>query len=203
MSNFIFKLLFIFFFILLNFCYANTKTPIDILKNINEDILVIVDKNSDLDVDKLNEVLGDYIVSYINFNEMCSWIVGKNIWKNVPCDKKDEFIKEFQKLVIRTYSATLSKYIKSKVVFFSNEKFDQKFFKEDSKVQVSSEIELIENGKILKVDYRFIFSHDVWLLYDLIIEGVSILKGFQAQFSGDVKKNGIEFVINRIKKHNS
>lgn len=201
MFKLILKIFFIILFISFNFSYAKVENPIDFLKNINKDILLIVDKNSHLNENKLNEVLGNYIVSHINFNEMCIWIVGKDMWNISPIVKKDEFINEFKRLVIRTYSTTLSRYVKSKVTFFSNN-FLSKDVKHEYRVQISSEIEPLDIGRNLHVDYRLIYNEHSWQLYDLIIEGVSILKGFRAQFGNDAKKYGIDYVINKIKQHN-
>ena len=203
MYSLIFKLFIFLLFININFLFSDVKNPVDVLKNINKDILTIVDKNINLVDEKLNELLGEYIIPYINFDEMCLFIVGKGIWKNLSIDKKNDFIYEFKKLVIKTYSTTLNKYIRSKVIFFENKNFDNQNVQYGRKIQISSEIETIEKGKNLHVDYRMIFYKDSWKLYDLIIEGISILKGFQAQFGNDIKKNGIDFVINRMKQHNS
>ena len=72
----------------------------------------------------------------------------------------------------------------------------------NKRIQIKSTI--IRPGKEnISVDYRLIAtSEGSWKVYDLIIEGVSILQGFRAQFGDDVKMHGINFVINKIKEHN-
>ena len=202
MYRFIFKFLIIVLFFNCSFSYSLSENPVDCLRNINRNILSIMENNIHLSEDKLNEVVGSYIISHINFNEMCLWIVGKSLWRSISIDKQNDFINEFKKLVLKTYSITLNKYIKYNVIFFPNNNFDIKNIKQNCKIQISSEIEILEGGKNLHVDYRLIFIKNSWQLYDLIIEGVSILKGFQAQFSNDIKKNGIDFIINKIKQHN-
>ena len=202
MYKLFFKFLIFVLFLNFNFSYSMVENPVDVLKNINKNILNIIDNNVDLSEDKLNEVLGNYIISHINFNEMCLWIVGKSLWNSISVNKQNDFIFEFQKLVIKTYSTTLNKYIRSNVIFFPHKNFNVENIKNERKIQISSEIESVENGRNLRVDYRLIFFKESWQLYDLIIEGVSVLKGFQAQFSNDIKRNGIDFVINKIKQHN-
>ncbi|QQG46875.1 MAG: ABC transporter substrate-binding protein [Candidatus Azosocius agrarius] len=194
-------ILFIFLFINNNFVYSKIENPVEVLRGINKDVLNIVNNNVSLNDNELNEVLGNYIISFIDFNEMCLLIIGKGTWKEIPINKQNDFINEFKKLVIKTYSTTLNKYIKSNVVFFENKNDDK--IKYERKIQIFSEIEHFNGGKNLHVDYRLIFHKNSWKLYDLIIEGVSILKGFQAQFSNDVKKNGIDYVINKIRQHNN
>ena len=66
------------------------------------------------------------------------------------------------------------------------------------RIQISSEVHQL-SGKNISVDYRLVLKNDYWLIYDLIVDGISFLKGFQIQFSDDIKKEGLNFVINKMK----
>ena len=70
------------------------------------------------------------------------------------------------------------------------------------RIQISSKIHK-SNGQLIQVEYRLIADENGdWKVYDLIIEGISILKGFQAQFSNQIRQNGLRSVTEQIKQHN-
>ena len=58
------------------------------------------------------------------------------------------------------------------------------------------------NKDNLSVDYRLVSKENTWKVYDVIIEGVSILNGFRAQFGDYIRQHGLVAVTEKIKQHN-
>ena len=72
----------------------------------------------------------------------------------------------------------------------------------DTKVKTRIQVDSFnrEQGKEpIKVTYRLIHAGDTWKVYDIIIEGVSLLKGFQAQFETDIQQQGLSALISRLR----
>ncbi len=55
-----------------------------------------------------------------------------------------------------------------------------------------------QNKNNIRVDYRLIKQNNKWYVYDIIIEGVSILQGFQAQFSNEIRQKGLDAVTAQL-----
>ncbi len=71
------------------------------------------------------------------------------------------------------------------------------------RIQVSSTmIRQTTKKDTIRLDYRLIKKDNKWYVYDIIIEGVSILQGFQAQFSNLIRQKGLPTVITQIQEHN-
>ena len=109
---------------------------------------------------------------------------------------RNEFISAFKVLVVRTYATALNSY-SNETVDFAPQKIDTS----KNRIQVTSWIKRLNKDNI-RLDYRLIKHGDGWLVYDIIIEGVSIIQGFQAQFSEKIKQQGLDSVIAEIKTHN-
>ena len=170
--------------------------PVQFLHSSIEQVLTDLKKHNSTQKD-INRIVDNLIMPKVNFEEMCQWIIGRSIWAKSSDKEKSEFTKELKTLLIKTYSSTLKNYTEEKIEFQNyNGNLNNK------RIQIKSTI--IRTGKEnISVDYRLIStSEGSWKVYDLIIEGVSILQGFRAQFGDDVKMRGINFVINKIKEHN-
>lgn len=173
--------------------------PIVLLKNVTSNILAALKQNhvdKDTKPGQLFAVVDRHILPYVDFNEMSTWVAGRKIWAKASQQTRDNFVAQFKVLVVRTYATALRSY-SNEVIDFPSQKIDTS----KGRVQVSSWIKRGDREKI-RMDYRMIKHGDSWLVYDVIIEGVSILQGFQAQFSDKIRQNGLESVVAEIKQHN-
>ena len=143
-------------------------------------------------------IVDKILVPHVDTADMAKLVVGKNAWVNASPAERKEFTKEFKKLVIRTYASTFNSYNNQKIEYLPIKgNIDDK-----KRVQVQSLIR--EPGKeTIRVSYRLVKAGNSWRVYDIIIEGVSILKGFQSQFASDIRAGGMAKAIDVIKAHNA
>ncbi len=135
---------------------------------------------------------------HVDYSGMARWIVGRQAWLGATESEKHDFTQEFKSLLIRTYSKALTEYNNQKIQYLPI----RGEYQEKNRVQVESEIQ--EFGKTpTNVVYRLTKIEGDWKVYDIIIEGVSLLKGFQSQFSEEIKQKGFQTVIADLKRHNS
>jgi phospholipid transport system substrate-binding protein len=176
------------------FLHIITDQVLTELRNVNH--LLGDNKNSKSHVIKVNKIIDDFVMPYVDFDEMCQWITGRKIWAQSSEEERDDFARELKQLLIKTYSSILHNYSQEKIEF-RNYSGDVSA----KRIQVKSMV-IRQEKENLSVDYRLIATNDSWKVYDLVVEGVSILHGFRAQFSDDIKLNGIQTVTEKIKKHN-
>lgn len=175
-----------------------SEDPVQMLKSLADRTLSqIQDQKEAINKNKqvLNEILEVTVIPHVDFNEMALWIAGKKAWKGASESERSKFIKEFKTLVLRTYSHFLLGVSDEKLTFRPASRMNGK------RLQVSGTITK-SNGEIIDVDYRLV---DVgsWKIYDIVVQGVSLLKGFQAQFSNRIRKEGLGSVIREIEEHNN
>ena len=137
------------------------------------------------------ETLRKVIYERFSFEKMSQLCLGKH-WKDRTDDERKVFIELFGKLLEETYI--------SKIEGYTNEKVE--YLKEvitDKKAQVNTRIitEKIE----IPIDYRLYQEKDgSWMVYDLIIEGVSLVGNYRSQFDEILQRDNYQKLIEELKK---
>ena len=185
----------------INVLYAQATDPIALLQNITSTVIqelnahqVEVDKNPK----QIYKIVNTIILPHADFDEMAQWVAGREAWQKASPTLKEQFIVEFKQLVVNTYGNALAAYHDQKIEFLPiRGNFDAK-----SRVVVSSVIKEA-NKSPLRVDYKLIRKTQGWKVYDIVIEGVSLIKGYQAQFMDDIRAKGLAPTIQKITQKNS
>lgn len=167
---------------------AHSNNPVNFIqKIINECKPALIKENAIF----LEETMG----KYIDFNEIATWIAGKNIWKDASEKQKIDFIKELKQLMLKTYSKTVYYYVDADVEFIApkQKNFDNK---QDIRIQLSSIMK--KNNKNVTITYRLIKHNDSWLVFDVIIEGISILKSLKTQYSEIIRIYGLDDATKKL-----
>lgn len=112
-------------------------------------------------------------------------------WKKASSEEKKEFVAVFGKVLTQTYFNLLEKYENEKVIFGKEEIKKEKFATVDSKI--------ISGGKEIPVEYRLYFRNGKWKLYDLIPEGISMIRSFSSDYKGILRKEGVSGLSAQLK----
>ena len=178
---------------------ASAEVPPDqLVKNTATDVLEIVKSDKDVqagDMTRITELAEEKILPHFDFERMSRMVLGKN-WNKASKDQKERFISEFRTLLIRTYASALAKY--------RNQTIDYKPLRaEPGATDVTVKTQIIQpNGPALPVDYSLIKNGDAWKVYDVVIEGVSLVTNYRGQFSTEVRQSGMDGLIQRLADKN-
>jgi len=143
--------------------------------------------------------LEETIEKYIDFNEIATWIAGKSIWTNSTDQQKVSFITELKHLMLKTYSKTVYHYVDADVTFITP-KASEGDMRSKKRIQISSIMK--KNNKNITISYRLIQHKDSWLVFDIMIEGISILKSLKTQYSEIIRIKGLDYATKKIKLSN-
>jgi len=173
-----------------SYAHSEQEDPFIFLNN-------IIEKSKPVLQNKNNEYLEKTMEQYLDFDEIATWIVGKTIWGKSNTIDKEEFLDELKKLMLKTYSKTVYHYVDSDVSFITP-KSNNKNFSTQKRIQISSIMK--KNNKNVNISYRLIKNNDSWLVFDVIIEGISILKSLKNQYSDMIKTYGLNYVNKKMKE---
>lgn len=113
-------------------------------------------------------------------------------WRQRDIDEKKEFVELFGKLLEQTYRSKIEIYTDEKIVYI-------KEFVRKNKAQVYTKV--ITDSVEIPIDYRMYKSKDgLWMVYDLVIEGVSLVGNYRSQFDQFLRKDSYEELIQTLKK---
>lgn len=174
--------------------------PDEMLKHVTQDLISALrsqDQSLQEHPDKIYAIINQILVPHVEWHAMSQWVVGRVAWAKASDKDKEAFASEFKDLLIRTYASTLQAYNNQTIEYLPI----RGGVAGKKRVQVVSRIR--ESGREpIQVTYRLVDQGDDWKVYDIIIEGVSLLKGFQSQFSEEVQQQGLEPLIKRLHTHN-
>ncbi|MCK4738111.1 MAG: ABC transporter substrate-binding protein, partial [Sulfurimonas sp.] len=147
------------------------------LTKIDEVIVIVENKN--LAIDERNGDIISVLTPMFDFELMAKLSLGK-AWKKVPKDDKQKFVDLYVERMEKSYS--------SKVDSYNNEKVEVTKIEQPKKNRIRLITDLVSTNDSLEIVYKFYKpkkpkeAKDNWLVYDVEIKGVSILKADKAQF---------------------
>ncbi|WP_456447220.1 MlaC/ttg2D family ABC transporter substrate-binding protein [Thiolapillus sp.] len=136
------------------------------------------------------------ILPHFDFRIMSRGALGR-YWRRATEAQKQRIAKEFQELLVRTYATTLLNYSDQKVDYLP---FRGK--RDDKRVTVATRVHS-PGGPPVPINYRLYRTSDGrWKIYDVVVDGVSLVSNYRSSFATEVKKGGIEGLIHSLEQHN-
>jgi phospholipid transport system substrate-binding protein len=139
-----------------------------------------------------------YVVPYANLEEMSRRVLPPQIWNSASASQRAQFKSQFTTLLIRTYASALSSYQDQSVDFYPV----RGGYQNANTVEVSSQIVSSQRPSI-SVTYRLVRSGSVWRLFDMSVEGVSLIESFRSQFSDILANGDMNTLLKRMSSHNT
>jgi len=172
--------------------------PDELVKKTADEVLTIIKQDKDIqagNIAKITQVAEEKILPNFNFDRTSRMVLGKH-WRAASPEQKEAFKLQFRDLLIRTYASALSKYQNQTISFKP-----MRMQPDDKEVVVRSEI-LQPGGQPIAVDYSLEKAGDSWKVYDIVIEGVSLVTNYRGQFSDEIKRTGLEGLIQKLSEKN-
>lgn len=113
-------------------------------------------------------------------------------WRQRTPEEKREFIELYGKLLERTYLDKVEGYSGEKV-FYLRENVEGDYATVDVKVLTPEKVEI-------PVQYRMKKKHNRWMVYDIIIEGVSLVNNYRAQFKSIIMRSSYKGLVKKLRE---
>ena len=139
-----------------------------------------------------------YVVPYASLPEMSRRVLPPQIWSTATPAQRAQFQKEFTRTLVRTYASALTSYSDQTIKFYPI----RGNYQNASSVVVNSQIVSSETQPI-QVSYRLLRIGGSWKLYDLSVEGVSMLESFRSQFASILSQGNMAQLLQKMSAHNS
>jgi phospholipid transport system substrate-binding protein len=149
------------------------------------------------DFKKATDLVDQIIEPHIDFERVSILILGK-LWRTATPDQKEKFKKEFRLLLVRTYTTAFTEYADWKIRYLPLDMNPA-----DKKAMVRTEI-LQSGAQPVGVNYRMIQEGGQWKVYDVLIEGVSLLQNYRSSFTEEVARTGsLDQLISHLAERNA
>lgn len=192
------KIVFFGLFLLLTpFLWAQS-TPVPMLQETANQILSTLKQNkSNLKNNHtiIYQAVQRYLLPNVDVNGMSRSVLGRQAWNKASASERSQFSQAFTQLVIRTYASPLAEYTDETVKFMPiRGSLEGRFLRVNSLIVRSS-------GNNIPLSYSLISQNGQWKIYDLSVEGVSLLQSFRSQFGQVLQNSSIKDLIKQMREH--
>ena len=177
---------------------AAQEGPDALVKRVTDELLAIIKADKDLQAGnqrKVTEVAETKVLPHFDFARMTRLAVGRN-WQQATEAQKEALVKEFRTLLVRTYSSSLSAYRNQTI-----EVKPSKVAAGDKEATVRTAV-IQQGGPPIPIDYSMEKEAAGWKVYDVVIDGVSLVTTYRGSFNDQIQKGGIDGLVKTLQDRN-
>jgi len=137
-------------------------------------------------------IIGAEIDNVFDFKELSRRTLGKH-WKKMNAGQRTEFVELFKQLLQGVYADRLLAYSDQKIIF------GKEIMLKKGRAEVQSYLQT-SDGKKIPLFYRLTDKSGSWKVYDVIMEGVSMVTNYRTQFRGIIAKDSPEKLLEILRK---
>jgi phospholipid transport system substrate-binding protein len=177
---------------------AQDLGPEELVKKITSDVMTAIKTDKQLasgDRQKAIKLAEEKILPHIDFLEATRLAVGR-AWRDATPEQRKRLVEEFRSMLVRTYSNALEGYEGQEMKVLP------------SRVKPGETEATVRNqftragGKPVPIDYQMRKTDSGWKIYDIAVEGISLVLTYRSEFDQVVKQEGIDGLIKRLGQKN-
>jgi phospholipid transport system substrate-binding protein len=176
---------------------AETVQPDDLVRRLASEVTNAVRSDPELqnpNSPKIADIVGRLIVPRFDFLRITQFAMGRNWAKATPQEQK-EIVEQFSRLLTRTYSNAIASLKELDI--------EVKGTKANSNANdVTVKTQMIGRSQPVAIDYSLINSAGGWKVYDVTVEGISLIAAYRDEFGSLVSSSGVSGLIDVLKKKN-
>jgi phospholipid transport system substrate-binding protein len=173
---------------------AKSLEPIDIVKKTVSEVLETIQNDEEIKAGnkaKIVEIVKEKVTPFVDFERMTRLAIGRP-WKEATENQKSKLVELFNKLLINSYAAAFSNYL-GIVIEVGGQKID------GQRGTVISKVKLPGGAPPLTLEYDFLYKNS-WKLFDVKIDGSSLVINYRSMFSQTIATSGIEGLLEALEK---
>lgn len=177
---------------------APTSSPSGVIRLAIEQLLKRLGSEGDAlknNPAKLNALVNEIVVPHLDISRMARIVLGKHVRRADP-DAVQRFTKEFQEILVRTYAVSLSEFGGQEIHFYPEE------IRPDNRLAVVKLEIRPASGRSIPLVFNMLRKGNTWQVYDLKIEGISLVTNYRSQFSGIIKNKGLDGLVDQLEAKN-
>jgi phospholipid transport system substrate-binding protein len=177
-------------------CLAAQEAPDALLRNATNDYVAGLKEDSELagDPSRSESLFKARMAPVFDFSRMTQLAMHRN-WRLASARQQDRLTAEFKSVLLRAYSAAFASY-RDCVITYKASHFDPR----DTDATVRSEVK--QCAKPHKLDYEMTRTPDGWRVYDIKLDGASIVTAHRGAFAARLHDSGVDGLIRTLAEKN-
>ena len=172
--------------------------PDQLVQKITDDVLAAIKSDKQLaagDRQKALKLAEEKVLAYIDFEQATRLAVGR-AWREATPEQRKRLVTEFRNMLVRTYSNAIEGYQGQTLKVLPSRG------KQDPEETVVRTQFVRAGGQPLPIDFSMRKTDQGWKVFDITVEGVSLVLTYRSEFDAVVKQEGIDGLIKRLASKN-
>ncbi|MGR8921513.1 MAG: MlaC/ttg2D family ABC transporter substrate-binding protein [Gammaproteobacteria bacterium] len=145
---------------------------------------------------KMFNLVSELVFPHFDFGIMSQWVLGEH-WSNADEATRGDFVNQFRKLLVRTYASALLNFSNQEITYPPVEQ------KAGGKTAVVRQ-EISQAGSTpIPIVYRLHSKTGDWKVFDVSVDGVSLVKTYRASFGSMIRDGGLDGLIASLNEKNA
>jgi phospholipid transport system substrate-binding protein len=177
---------------------AAQEGPDALVKRVTDEVLTIIKSDKDLQAgnpNKVAQLAEAKVLPHFDFERMTRLAVGRN-WREANDAQKQSLVKEFRTLLVRTYSNSLTAYRNQTI-----EVKPTRLAAADTEATVRTQV-IQPGGPAIPIDYSMQKAGGGWKVFDVVIDGVSLVTTYRGSFNEQIQKGGVDGLVKTLAERN-
>ncbi|MCW9089362.1 MAG: ABC transporter substrate-binding protein [Gammaproteobacteria bacterium] len=183
--------------------------PEQMLQSVSDKMFKVMEREREAlkqEPTKLFALVEEVLLPHVDMEVMSRFVLGKH-WRTASATQRERFTEEFKNLLIRFYVSALVE---------NPEKIDELLSSTEGlitylpsnieagarKTSVRAEVKMPNGGPKVPVVFSLFLKEGQWLLYDVNVDGISLVTNYRSSFSTEVSRQGLDTLIERLAKRN-
>lgn len=176
--------------------FSIAGVPLDTVKaNVDKVLDILRDPALKADTPKNRKTKKDKIMNIANgmfdFTELSKRTLAQN-WGKLNAGQQKEFVELYKSLLSDTYSDKILQYKNEQIIYGQEKQLTPKT------VEIQSTVK--RSGGDVPINYRAVQEGNTWKIYDVVIEGVSLISNYRTQFREILANNPAESLLETLRK---
>ncbi len=144
---------------------------------------------------QIYSVIEKQVLPHFDFERMAAWVLGPH-WRTITPTQQQRFVAEFRNLLVRTYGVALLEYTDYAVNYLPT-----RGNPEQGEATVRTQVRR-SGGQPHNIDYTLALKDGGWKVYDVVIDGASLVTTYRSSFGTEVRNSGIDSLIAQLASRN-
>lgn len=170
-----------------------SETPTEAVRSTLTEVFRILEDETLKDPTKLiprRHMLEEVIASHFNYREMSKRALAAH-WVPLTTGERAEFVQLFKSFLSDRYAEKIESY-SGEQIFYLSERIEGTY------AEVGTEL---RSGKVeIPMDYRLHVNDGTWQAYDLILDGISLVKNYRSQFDKIIRFDSYQELVGRLRE---
>jgi phospholipid transport system substrate-binding protein len=186
-------------FTLANLARAQELGPEELVQSLTDEVMAAIKADKELaagDKDKVLKLAEQKILPHVDFEE-ATRLAASRAWSQASAEQKRKLITEFRAMLLRSYSNAMGTYTGQQARLLPSRN-------KQAGSEATVRYQLTRSGgRAVQIAYELRRTAQGWKIYDISVEGMSLVLTYRTEFDSIVKQEGIEGLIRRLTQKNT